>query len=137
MASGSIFWRWIKQDVPATAFTEPGVYRIKARFNPIIKGEKNSGFIYSDPIQITLEKPVGEDLIVWDKIKENGDIAYFIQEGYPRIPEYKAEDRAAFLKMVEQIVIDHPNSFYAESLRRSLGKFESDTARLKKLYPKN
>lgn len=136
-ASANIFWEWVKQDVPAAAFIEPGIYRIKARYNIHIEKEENSILMKSEPVQITLEQPVGEDLQVWNIIKNNGDIAHFIQEGYPRIPDYKPEERARFLREVEQIIIDHPNSFYAESLRRSLDKFEAAKARLEKLYPKN
>ena len=101
----------------------------------IIKNEESTT-IESEPIKITIEEPADEDLEVWNKIKNNGDFAYFIQEGDIRIPVYKMEERAKFQQEVEQILIDYPNSFYATSLRQSLDKFKANEAKRQELLQK-
>lgn len=115
------------------AFTKAGTYFIKAI--SIISKDGNSEKIESEPIKIIIIEPIGEDLEVWNKIKENGDIGYFLQEGdIARGSYYKPEEREKFLKEVDQILIDYPNSFYAEPLRQSLAKFQAnDTKRQKYL----
>ena len=102
------------------AFPTAGEYFIKAVLT--VPRIENSLKIESETIQIKIEEPTGENLEVWNKIKDNGDFAYFIQECEPRLPEYRSEERAKFLKDVEQVLIDYPNSFYAESLRESLAE---------------
>jgi len=62
-------------------------------------------FVDSEPIAITVEEPIGEDLEVWNRIKNDGKFAFFIQ--------------------VEDILQKYPRSIYAAPLRRSLEKFES------------
>ena len=110
------------------AFPEAGIYFIKAKSLDLK--------IESEPIQITIKKPVGEDLEAWNKIKDNGDFAYFLQEGEFRIPSYKNEERAKFQSEVEDIINQYPNSFYAQSLRQSLDKFKSNEAKRQELRQK-
>ena len=90
-------------------------------------------------MKITITEPNGENLDVWNKIKDNGDIGYFLQEGdLIRGRYYTAEERAKFQQEVQQIISEHPNSFYAQSLRQSLDKFRASEAErqeyMKKLY---
>lgn len=97
------------------AFSESGNYYLQARIftDGITKLE-------SDPIKITISKPTGDDLQVWNRIKDRGDMAFFIQNAHMQVPDYKPEERAKFLQDVEWIMIDHPNSFYAGLLKQSL-----------------
>jgi len=124
-ASGKISWIWVKQNVPGYTFSNPGIYYLKASYTTMIDGKKDRLFLESEPIQITIEEPTGEDLEVWNKIKDNGDFAYFIQEGSYRIPNYKPEERAKFQQEIENIINQYPNSFYAQSLQQSLDKFKA------------
>lgn len=113
------------------AFPEAGIYYIKAwAFN------NGTSKLESEPIQITIEKPIGEDLEVWNKIKDNGDFAYFIQAGEINIPSYKTQEKTEFLKQVEQIIIDYPNSFYSEFLRQNLNKFKTAEAKRREFMQK-
>lgn len=105
------------------AFPEAGIYHMKASYLIFFTKQKNPVLIESEPIQINIEEPIGDDLEVWNKIKDNGDFAYFIQEGDFRIPIYKTDERAKFQKEIEQIINQYPNSFYAQSLKQSLDKF--------------
>lgn len=111
------------------AFPAAGSYHIKAVLH--VSDGKELKQIESEPIKITIKEPSGEDLEVWNQIKDNGDFAYFIQEGNFRIPSYKPEERAKFEQKIEQIINQHPNSFYAESLRQSLVKFRANEEKRK------
>jgi len=107
------------------AFPEVGTYFVKASYYNYFTKEAKPVLIESEPVQITIEEPAGEDLEVWNKIKDDGDIAYFIQEGDFRIPFYKTEERIKFKREIEQLLNQYPNSFYAQSLQQSLDKFKA------------
>lgn len=113
------------------AFDKPGTYFIKAVL--IIPGETQTR-VESQPIQIVIEAPTGEDLKVWDRIKDNGEIAYFIQEGAAR--SAKPEEKEPIVKQVEQLVADHPNSFLTSQIKQSLDKFRASEARRKEWLEK-
>lgn len=113
------------------AFPKEGTYYIKAKYLASVKGKKNAIQTESEPIQITIEEPTAEDLEVWNKIKDNGDIAYFLQEGDFKIPTYKYKEREKLRQVVEQILIDHPNSSYVQPLKQSLEKFQTTEEKTK------
>jgi hypothetical protein len=97
-------------------------------------------WIESKPVKITITEPIGEDLEVWNKIKDRGDFAYFIQYGDLLKPYDKTEQQAKFQAEVEQILTDYPNGFYAASLRTNLDKFKASEAKrcelMEKMKPK-
>lgn len=107
------------------AFPEKGTYHVKASYYIHLINQKDPILIESEPIQITVEEPVGEDLEVWNRIKDKGDIAYFLQEGDFKIPSNKTKEREKLQQEIEQILIDHPNSFYAKPFKQSLEKFQA------------
>ncbi len=113
----------------AYVFPDTGTYFVKVTYAIHFVDEIKPTVIESEPIEITITEPEGEDLEVWNKIKDDGDFAYFLQEGEIRIPLYKSEEREKFLKKVEQIVNQYPNNFYARSLRQSLDKFQAAEAK--------
>jgi hypothetical protein len=119
----------------AYAMPESGIYYIKAIANLLNKKERTN--IESEPIKITITEPEGEDLEVWNKIKDNGNFAYFIQEGDMLIPSYKSEERDKLQAEIEQILADYPNSFYSTSLRQSLSKFKTSEAKRKEFIEKH
>lgn len=115
------------------AFPRSGVFYVKATLIFVGKGLTT---VESEPIEIQMEEPSGEDLLVWNKIKGNGGIAYFIQEGDFLVPSYKKEEREKLLLEIEQIANQHPESFYAQSLRQSLNKFNASEAERKAYFEK-
>ncbi len=120
----------INSDRSATYFFQkPGKYNLKVSYQIRYAKNPSNVLIESEPVQITIEEPVGEDLEVWNKIKDDGNFAYLIQEGDIRIPDYKPEERGKFLEKVEQIINQYPNSFYARSLTQSLDKFQAAEAK--------
>lgn len=118
------------------AFPEPGDYYVKVAYSVNLTTHEKPVLLESKPIKMTIEEPIGENLVVWNKIKDNGDFAYFIQEGNIRIPSYKSEEREKFLQEVNQILVDHPSSFYTLSLRQSLEKFRASEARIQEIRNK-
>jgi hypothetical protein len=119
------------------AFSEPGVYYVKATCWIHFITQSNPILFESKPIKITITEPEGEDLEVWNKIKDNGNFAYFIQEGDMLIPSYKSEERDKLQAEIEQILADYPNSFYSTSLRQSLSKFKTSEAKRKEFIEKH
>ncbi|MFM9905037.1 MAG: hypothetical protein ACKVQJ_10760 [Pyrinomonadaceae bacterium] len=109
------------------AFPGAGTYFIKA-VTTVMKSNKPF-LIESGPIQITVREPQGEDLEIWNKIKNNSEFAHFLQYGDMTRGYKKPEERTRFQQEVEQILADHPNSFYATNLRQSLDKFSANEAK--------
>jgi hypothetical protein len=109
------------------AFSKPGVYSIKAVLG--VPNNENPIEVESKPIQIIINEPVGEDLEIWNKIKDRADIAYFIQEG-----EFKASkpvERAKLQGEVEQIINKYPTSLISNQMRKSLNKLKTNEEKIK------
>lgn len=111
------------------AFPESGTYFVKASYYIYFVTQERPVLIESEPIQITIEEPVGEDLEVWNIIKDNGDFAYFLQESDFKIPSYKTNEREKFRLKIERILNQYPNSFYTNSLEQSLDRFKASEAK--------
>lgn len=101
------------------AFPESGTYLVKAVYDATVE---------SEPIKITIVQPQGEDLKVWSLISDRGDIAYFLYNGYPQIPDHAPDERAKFIQEIEGMIKDHPESFYAKSLQASLDHYLASEA---------
>lgn len=113
------------------AFPKSGTYFIKAVL--YIPGETPNK-IESEPIQVIIDEPVGDDLKVWNQIKDNGDIAYFLQQG--RTPTYQDEKAEKLLKEVKQIAEKYPNSNLAGQMKQKLEKFRKDEEKRKEMLEK-
>lgn len=118
----------VKDDVILSdlAFPDRGVYFLKAVLT--ITGE-NRMEVESAPVQIVINEPVGDDLRIWNKIKNNSELAYFIQEN--QIRASKAEEREKVLKEVEQLVSNYSTGILATELKESLEKFRESEAKVK------
>ena len=107
------------------AFTKPGSYWISAEYTIQPSGGGDLVVLQSQPICINVLEPSGEDLEVWNDIKGDGNFALLLHEGAVAIPDYKADERAAFQKRVDRLIANHPNSSYTEMLRQSLAKLRA------------
>ncbi|MGI8788055.1 MAG: hypothetical protein ACR2HG_09875 [Pyrinomonadaceae bacterium] len=112
------------------AFPEAGVYLVKA----VLSFSDIKLKVESEPIQIVVNKPIGEDLKVWNQIKDNGDIAYFMQKGATRT--YQDAKAEKLLKEIEQITQQSPNSFLAGQMKQKLEKFRTDEETRKEMLEK-
>ncbi len=104
------------------AFTKPGLYFVRILVNSI-KHNKNQ--IVSEPVKIMIKMPQEQDLLVWNKIKDNGNMAYLLQEGDFLIPRYRTEERKKLIEQVEDLIETYPSSFYASRLSQKLGELKS------------
>lgn len=77
------------------AFPKAGVYYVKT---VLMLSSERQITVESDPVQITIEEPVGDDLLVWKGIKDRFDFAYFIQEG--QAVDRNDEEKEKFLQEV-------------------------------------
>lgn len=129
--NGNILWRMSATNQPEFIFREPSKLFFRVLYDFKIDGTKDETRLISEPIAITIEEPRGEDLEVWNKIKDDGNFAYLIQRGEIRIPSHKKEERVKFKQKVEGIIKAHPNSSYAECLSQSLIKSNAAEQKLK------
>jgi len=112
------------------AFPATGGYKVKAVVS--LPGTENK--LESPPIQIVIDEPIGDDLKVWNLIKDNGEIAYFIQNG--GVLTSKDDEREKLVKQIEQIVADYPGSILVGQLNQSLEKFRANEIRRKEILEK-
>lgn len=100
-------------------FPEAGVYYIKATYFIYDDRSDRMVKIESEPIQIVINEPIGEDKMFWEKIKSNGDLGYFIEYGKANPGKSYEKQRVIHDEMV-QLLKDYPTSRYSESLRKSI-----------------
>jgi hypothetical protein len=116
-------------------FPEAGIYYIKATCFIYDSESDRMVKIESEPIQIVIDGPVGEDKVFWEKIKNNGDLGYFIEYGKANPGKSFEEQKAIHDEMV-QLLEDHPNSRYSESLRKNIEKSSNRMEERKKFLEK-
>ncbi len=99
------------------ALPASGVYYIKAvLYNPL-----NKKSIESEPARLVIEAPQGPDLAVWNKIKDEGQYALFMQTGglAERPTGAKTKEIAKSLESLLQL---YPDNHYSEQIASSLNK---------------
>ena len=99
-------------------FTEPGTYLIKAASYV----DRDQTKIESDPVQIVVNEPLGDDLKIWKKIKDDCDFGYLIQQG--DFSDSKRNKKEELVKKVEDLLSKHPNGILADKLKQNLEKFK-------------
>jgi hypothetical protein len=110
-------------------FKESGNFQLKFF---IAQDEKK----WSNVNNVVIKEPEGEDLEVWNKIKDKKSFAYFIQNAEILGSNIDPEETAKFQAEVEDILQKYPNSFYAQSLRQSLDKFKANEAKRQEFQEK-
>ena len=116
------------------AFSKQGIYFLKAFIMSLKDGRRVE--VESEPIQVKIDEPIGEDLAVWNDIKVNGNIGYLIQYGDLPMSIRKTEERVNLQNEVQRIIENHQNSFYSEVLRQSLATFRANEEKRKALKEK-
>lgn len=100
------------------AFSDAGVYYIKASAQ--LMGQTFD----SKPIEIKISELIGDDLEVWELIKDDGNFSYFLQNAELNIPNFKKEERINFLKKIEDIISKYPDSQIAKRLSENVAQFK-------------
>ncbi len=102
-----------KGRVPTSyAFDKPGLYRIKLRDDKTFE---------SNEIIVVIEEPTGDDLQIWQAIKDRPDLGFFIQKGSPQ--SYDPAEMTRVKKGIESLLEQHPNGKISNALRESLVSF--------------
>lgn len=104
------------------AFQDAGLHYIKAVYSvQVIDDNRQERVdVASDSVKIVINEPEGEDLQVWNSIKGDGGIAYFVQEGNFFVPGFNEEKREQLERKVEKLLMLHPSSSYSQPLRSQL-----------------
>lgn len=102
------------------ALPEPGVYFIKG----ITYIGENATPIESEPVQIVVDEPVGDDLQVWNQIKGNREIALLMQVG--EFDTSMNEEKENLAREIGQIIVQYPNSIYANYFKPNLEKYKAN-----------
>ena len=97
--------------------TKPGYYFVKA----ILRDPRSDNIIESTPVRIFADRPQGDDLDVWNKIKDRRDYAFFIQTG--SVGNVGDQHSKKVANDLQEIVTLHPTSKYADKIRKSLNEY--------------
>lgn len=104
------------------AFPAPGEYRIKAiRGYSVRRGTDRyatSATARSNEISIRVKEPEGDDLNVWEIMKSDPDIGYFMMVG--DAPDRVPSIESTVLTEVNRIVSEYPDSYLAGLLKVKL-----------------
>jgi hypothetical protein len=114
------------------AFPDAGTYLVKAVSCLIDELNGCSIPIESEPIEIKVNQPIGEDLEVWNRIKGNRGIAMLMQKGSLDTGNEAAKEE--LISQVKQIIETHPNSVYSGYLKSNLEKFKAKEAKRNEFY---
>lgn len=116
----------------AYALLAAGEYRIKA----VLADHKTGQRIESEAIEITVEEVAGDDLLVWNAIKNDGRYARFLHNG--ELKEHPESPAAReFIDNLERIAALHPNSRYAAHINRNLEKYKKHLEKWKERINRN
>jgi hypothetical protein len=105
-------------------FPDAGRYFVKAAvWGMIASNGRVLPKVESEPIEITIEEPEGQDLDAWNAIKDREDIAFFLQEGsfrgsYKSVGERKSRE-------YDEIAARYPNSIISAQLRQKLREYRT------------
>lgn len=107
----------VKNDAIDTEYALPhaGAFQFKAR----LIDERFSDAIESVPVDIVIDEPSGPDLVIWNRIKDDGAFGYFFQTG-----EVLGRSQSPTIREIESIFDKleslYPTSRYAKNIRASL-----------------
>lgn len=119
------------------AFPRAGKYFIRLVSHVEIDGV--SADFESTPIEITVTEPSGGDVAVWEQIRANSDIAYFIQYSEPARRYYDRLEREYLEQRIQKLIAENPTGIYVGQIQRSLHKFrlaEAERNDLRPRYPR-
>ncbi len=109
-----------------TEFAMPraGIYFIKASaviWNEKVTSDDDNVIIESDPIEVVIDEPLGNDKKIWNMIKDDGDLAYFMQQGDLRRQGYE-ERREKINKILNGASAGNGDSVLLNQLQSSMEK---------------
>ena len=118
------------------AFPTVGVYLVKALlYVPSDTLPTKLTMVESKPIEIIVNAPSGDNLQIWNKIKDSREVANFMHRGgfFGFGDEVSVEKNKKTLKEIETLVQSYPNGILAEQLKAQIERFNANE-NLRKLY---
>lgn len=112
------------------ALPEPGVYWIKG----VSYIGENATLVESEPVAVTVNAPVDDDLKIWNQIKGNREIAFLMQKG--GFDTDKDKEKEYLISTVEQIILQYPNSAYSSCLKPKLEEYKLKEKKRDEFYRK-
>jgi hypothetical protein len=110
------------------AFVRRGTYRIKV----VVSGVGLSDKVESKPVQIQVAEPVGDDLQVWNILRSDAELGYFLQTGNPKGASNSAKSYKQ-IKVLESLIGSYPKSRQVNDIRLSLESYRSTLQKIDRL----
>lgn len=105
------------------AFQAAGVYRLKVQVHGF------ADVLESEAVAIAVTEPTGGDRLVWNAMKSDADVAYFLHTGGPK-GHPRAAKSQVLVATLQRLATVHPSSRYAAVIRQRLATFETTIERL-------
>ena len=111
------------------AFVSPGTFKVKA----VLEGGE-SARVESEPARIRIQEPEGAGLQVWNVLKADADLGFFLQAGSPNGDPRSAKSakQAETLKSLASV---YPESRQKDDILLSLDSYGRTLQKLRKLSP--
>jgi hypothetical protein len=107
-------------------FQNAGTYFVKAAVWGIVdKTGRGLARVESEPIEITIEEPEGEDLEVWRRVQNREEIAYFMQEALIKTVNGNNARRQRLINELQTIADQYPDSLLASQIRQKLREYRA------------
>jgi len=110
------------------AFTTPGTYRIKVVFS----GGESLGSVESEPVSISVREPKGSALKVWNALKRDARLGYFLQAGGPNGDPRSPKSRE-LAETLNALATTYPEIPQAGDIRLSLSKYATTLEKVKEM----
>lgn len=106
------------------AFARPGTYRLKAVL------ETEGGRLESEVLEIDIREPQGVDRSVWEVLREDPELGYFMQTGGPKGPPETPRSRHLEATL-ERLAASFPESRQIEGIRAGLAGYRAQLEALR------
>lgn len=100
------------------AFARPSAYRLKA----VLQTE--GGTVESGVLEIDIREPQGVDRSIWEVLREDPELGYFIQSGGPKGPPETPRSQQLEATL-ERLVGSFPEGRQAEGIRAGLAEYRA------------
>jgi hypothetical protein len=109
------------------ALSEPCKYYLKA----VLYNAQTGTTVNLAPLSIIVEEPQGGDLQIWKQLKQDPNYGFFIQTG-GLLEHPKGPKTTKVANELDRLISKHPDSRYAQSIRRSLSKRQEFIERMER-----
>jgi hypothetical protein len=110
------------------AFTTPGTYRIKVVFS----GGESLGSVESEPVSISVREPKGGALKVWNALKSDARLGYFLQAGGPN-GDPRSPESEELAETLNALATTYPESPQVGDILSSLSRYTKSLKKLKEM----